>query len=109
MSKNKPDSSQIANQKNNDTQEKSNRSTCDRDRDKKTYKYLLTLVDDYLEDPDNVSISHVADQWGLSENRMFVSRVLKSMKDDSEAAPGLTLNKLVIAVPHRVQCIVHLE
>jgi hypothetical protein len=120
MSRKKLEDSQSANQKNNDKREKPNRNIHDQSRDKKTYKYLLTLVDGYLENPDDVSISYIADQWGMADNRMFVSRVLKSIKNNFDAlkeppknvtenspdnindilsedkvVPGLTLNKLV--------------
>jgi hypothetical protein len=104
MSTDKLKKNRLVNQKNNDKQGKAKRSHSDQDRDKKTYKYLLTLVDGYLEDPDNVSTSHVADQWGI-DNRMSVDRVLKSIQDDSDflnesledkdTVPALTLNKLV--------------
>jgi hypothetical protein len=97
------------NSKKDKLKKESNRSKSDQKRDEKLYRYLLKLVD---HDPKKPNISQTAERWGLSDNRVFVDRVIKSVKTESEnisaspeetsnelekspVVPGITLNKLV--------------
>lgn len=74
-----------------------NRTKSDQERDRKLYDYLLTLTD------DNNNESRIVEQWGLSDNRIFVSRVKKSISTTIESieseeppvVPGINLNKLI--------------
>jgi hypothetical protein len=75
----------------------SNRTKSDQERDRTLYKYLLTLVD---ENSMSRNESRIVEQWGMSDNRMFVRRVMESISpkiepEDPPIVPGITLNKLV--------------
>jgi hypothetical protein len=76
---------------------RANRSVSDQERDKKIYEYLLTLIDN---DSENYNESRIAAQWGMSDNRMFVRRVIRSISTEVNSEndliiPGITLNKLI--------------
>jgi hypothetical protein len=75
-----------------------NRAKNDQERDRRLYEYLLTLTDNSSQ---SYSESRIAEQWGLSDNRIFISRVMKSIlikteSEDLPVVPGITLNKLVL-------------
>jgi hypothetical protein len=79
-----------------------NRSTNDRERDRKLYKYLLTLTENGSKNVNVLGINYneIAEQWGMLSNRMFVQRVVQSISVEigievSTTIPGITLNKLV--------------
>lgn len=71
----------------------------DQERNKKIYEYLLKLVDIDITS-EKKRDSQLVKQWGMSNNRVFVSRVIQAIypKVDSKSdinLPGITLNKLV--------------
>jgi hypothetical protein len=74
------------------------------DRDKRLYQYLLTLTDLKRDRSGQYNESYIASQWGMSGNRMFVRRVVRSIEPEKykeyqdgnlPTIPGITLNKLV--------------
>jgi hypothetical protein len=114
MSTNQSSASEISQNKDGEqSKSKAKRNQYDQERDKKIYEYLLTLTD---YDPTIPNENRIAEQWGMTGNRMFVSRVIKSTLPQTESknsleeseprnspessenlsgVPGITLNKLV--------------
>jgi hypothetical protein len=75
-------------------------SESDRHREKKLYEYLLTLTNSERDREGKYKENQIAAQWGMSDNRMFVRRVVRSIEPEkypteSHTIPGITLNKLV--------------
>jgi hypothetical protein len=76
-------------------------SSPDRDRDRKLYEYLLTLTDVDRDSEGRYKESEIAEQWGMTDNRMFVRRVVRSLEPEKYGnseippIPGITLNRLV--------------
>jgi hypothetical protein len=84
------------------------RSSEDQERDKSVYKYLLECLTDLGvnqgEENAKPNESSIAKQWGQTNNRIFIRRVLRSVlpqyyeqneKELEQPVPGLTLGKLV--------------
>ena len=78
----------------------------DQNRDRRVYRYLLTLSGLPLTNkvPQMPNETRLAEQWGFAANRIFVRRVLRSVlyeqfyrdkEDEQPPVPGLTLSKLV--------------
>ncbi len=68
----------------------------DRIRCKKLYQYLLALTDLKTDSSGKYDEGHIVAQWGMSDNRVFVRRVVRSIQEnDQDSIPGITLNKLV--------------
>ena len=87
------------------TSSRRQRDTDDQSRDRQVYRYLLNLTDLGLDDKStSPNESSIAKQWGVTENRIFIRRVLRSVlfdelyadkEDKPSPVPGLTLSKLV--------------
>ncbi|GAB1544543.1 hypothetical protein NUACC21_72190 [Scytonema sp. NUACC21] len=84
------------------------RSSEDQERDKSVYKYLLECLTDLGinegEENSKPNESSIAKQWGQTNNRIFIRRVLRSVLpkyyeknegDLEQPVPGLTIGKLV--------------
>ncbi|RAM53356.1 MAG: HypX (modular protein) [Hapalosiphonaceae cyanobacterium JJU2] len=92
----------------NQERDKWRRSFEDQERDKSVYKYLLECLTDLGinegEANPKPNESSIAKQWGQTNNRIFIRRVLRSVlpqyyeeneKDLEQPVPGLTIGKLV--------------
>ncbi|BAY22311.1 hypothetical protein NIES2100_20740 [Calothrix sp. NIES-2100] len=84
------------------------RSSEDQERDKSVYQYLLQCLTDLglnpTEENPKPNESSIAKQWGQTNNRIFIRRVLRSVfpqyyeqneKQSEQPVPGLTIGKLV--------------
>ncbi len=82
------------------------RSSEDQERDKSVYKYLLECLTDLGLNPGEENPkpneSSIAKQWGQTNNRIFIRRVLRSVlpqyyepNAQEQPVPGLTIGKLV--------------
>ncbi len=91
--------------RNSDASDRNRNESDDQERNRRVYRYLLTLTDlDLLGKGTTPNESHIAKQWGVEENRIFVRRVLRSVlfkefyakkENKPTPVPGLTLSKLI--------------